>query len=271
MENILIETGSYTIIGDRTSQQDAMQFSVKEDMVLAVVCDGMGGMSGGERASREAVNAIFESYERDFEEDEAMYTRWMNRAFVKADEIVSGLTDRDGNVMRGGSTAVIVLVKENRLYWGSVGDSVIYFMDDQGLHTVTRMHNYNLHLEQMMNNGEITREEARAESERGQGEALISFIGVGGLPIIDTGSKPVYMKPGDVVILASDGLYKSLNRFQIQAIVEESGGNMSIAARRLCEEAYRLSTGKQDNTTVIAMQCTGVPERKITSRLEEDQ
>ena len=229
-----------------------MQFSVKEDMVLAVVCDGMGGMSGGERASREAVNAIFESYERDFEEDEAMYTRWMNRAFVKADEIVSGLTDRDGNVMRGGSTAVIVLVKENRLYWGSVGDSVIYFMDDQGLHTVTRMHNYNLRLEQLLNSGKISLEEAKKESMNGRGEALISFLGIGGLPLVDSGSQAVVMKQGDIVILASDGLYKSLTMVQIQAIIEESGGNMTIAAERLCKEAWRLGEAKQDNTTVIA-------------------
>lgn len=271
MKNRLIETGSYTIVGDRKSQQDCMEFSETEDIVLAVVCDGMGGMSGGERASREAVDSIFESFAKDFERDEAMYTRWMNRAFVKADETVSGLTDPEGNILRGGSTGVIALIKENRFYWGSVGDSVIYFMDEQGIHTVTRMHNYNLRLEQMLNNGEISREEARAESERGQGEALISFIGVGGLPLIDTGVKPIPMKPGDVVILASDGLYKSLNTFQIQAIVEESGGNMSIAARRLCEEAYRLATGKQDNTTVIIMQCTGVPGGKNSSRLEEKE
>ena len=39
----------------------------------------------------------------------------------------------------------------------------------------------------------------------------------------------------------------------LQAIVEESGGNMSIAAERLCKEAQRLGECKQDNTTVIAV------------------
>ena len=66
-------------------------------------------------------------------------------------------------------------------------------------------------------------------------------------------SQTILMNQGDIVILASDGLYKSLTAVQIQAIVEESGGNMSIAAERLCKEAQRLGECKQDNTTVIAV------------------
>ena len=70
---------------------------------------------------------------------------------------------------------------------------------------------------------------------------------------MDSGSQVILMNQGDIVILASDGLYKSLTAVQIQAIVEESGGNMSIAAERLCKEAQRLGECKQDNTTVIAV------------------
>lgn len=138
------------------------------------------------------------------------------------------------------------------MYWASAGDSVIYYMDAQGLHTVTRMHNYNLRLEQLLNSGKISLEEAKKESMNGRGEALISFLGIGGLPLVDSGSQAVVMKQGDIVILASDGLYKSLTMVQIQAIIEESGGNMTIAAERLCKEAWRLGEAKQDNTTVIA-------------------
>lgn len=58
-----------------------------------------------------------------------------------------------------------------------------------------------------------------------------------------------------MLILCSDGLYKSLDEQQVQAIVEESGENVQIASKRLCEEALRLAVSKQDNTTVIVIGC----------------
>lgn len=249
-----IEVGCYTIIGDRKSQQDTMRYAWKgDDTVLAVVCDGMGGMSGGERASRKAVDVIFKNFADNFVAEETQYSEWMKRAFVEADKAVAALTDEEGNILHAGSTVVGVLIKNNRMYWASAGDSVIYYLNILGIRTVTRMHNYNLRLEQLLNSGKITVEEAKQESMNGRGEALISFLGIGGLPIVDSGSQPVLMGVGDVIVLASDGLYKSLTTVQIQAIVDESGGNMSIAAERLCKEAQRLGECKQDNTTVIAI------------------
>ena len=254
MKKEQIQVGCYTIIGDRKSQQDTMQYAWKgDDTVLAVVCDGMDGMSGGERASRKAVDVIFKNFADSFVTDEAQYSEWLKRSFVEADEAVAGLTDEAGNILHSGSTVVGVLIKNNRMYWASAGDSVIYYLDTQGIHTVTRMHNYNLRLEQLLNSGKITVEEAKKESMNGRGEALISFLGIGGLPLVDSGSQTILMNQGDIVILASDGLYKSLTAVQIQAIVEESGRNMSIAAERLCKEAQRLGECKQDNTTVIAV------------------
>ena len=72
--------------------------------------------------------------------------------------------------------------------------------------------------------------------------------------MIDLSENLISWKEGDILILCSDGLYKALNNEQILAIIEESGGNMDIAAKRLCTEAHRLSKKKQDNTTVILLE-----------------
>lgn len=253
MEQDRISVGSCSIIGDRTSQQDSMQYGWIGDTLLALVCDGMGGMQGGELASQTAIKSIFYEFNKVQPLQEQQFMNWLHGALDRADQAVSRLTDQAGNPLGGGTTCVAAMVKENRFYWGSVGDSIIYYLRGGRMNTVNRMHNYNLRIDEMLSRGEIN--DVQAREERRQGEALISFLGMGGLHLNDTALQGVEMCAGDVVVLASDGVYKSLDSQQVQAIIEESGENMEIAAKRICNEAYRLATAKQDNTTVIAIRC----------------
>lgn len=244
-----LKAASYSIIGDRASQQDAAGLEWSDEGMLAAVCDGMGGLQGGEYASKTAIQIMFDAY-RTQKIAENEIPHWLRQQFDDADRAVSALADPAGNLLGAGSTAVAVMSYRDHLYWGSVGDSVIYYIKDNEIITVNRMHNYHLKIDEMLKTGEMLPE--NEASERKRGEALISFLGINGLTIADTNTQPIQMASGDIFVLASDGLYKSLDKQQILAIVEESGQNMQIASRRLCEEAYRLKTKKQDNTTVIA-------------------
>ena len=250
MANRIRQAGSCSIIGDRSYQQDSLQYIFHEDVFLAAVCDGMGGMSGGELASAAALQCIFDRF-RENTPAEEHYQQWLQETFEEADRRVCSITDYNGNQLGAGSTVVAVIVRENRLYWGSVGDSRIYYIDQQNIYPVNRDHNYHLQINEMLARNEITEEQAL--TERLQGEALISFLGMGGLSITDVPGIPVTMQAGSMVLLCSDGLYKSLNDQQIRAIMEESGGNMTLAAQRLCNDAYRLASTKQDNTSAIAI------------------
>lgn len=251
MEEGSIKVNGYSIIGDRLNQQDAFRFERLNSFLFAIVCDGMGGMQGGEIASNTTVEAMVDAFEKQeiMKEEEIPY--WIQQQLDNADRIVNQLRDPKGNLLEAGTTAVVSVIFENHLYWGSVGDSRIYYIRKQKIIAVNRMHNYNLRIDEMLKNGEL--EPENEQTERARGEALISYVGIGGLPIIDTNMKAIQMEKGDILLLCSDGLYKSLDEQQILAIVEESGENMQIASKRLCDEAYRLATKKQDNTTVVAI------------------
>lgn len=248
-----LRAASYSILGDRPSQQDAAGVEWSDESLFVAVCDGMGGMQGGELASQTAITTIFNAYRTQEPSSENEISGWMQKQLDEADRNICGLTDQNGNPLGAGSTAVAAMFRENRLYWASVGDSVIYYIKKGQIITLNRMHNYHLRIDEMLKTGELSLENEAAE--RAKGEALISFLGIRGLPLIDTNSKPIQMESGDILLLASDGLYKSLDQQQIVAIVEESGGNMQIASRRLCNEAHRLAVKKQDNTTVAAVMC----------------
>ena len=55
-----MKVGTSSIIGTRKYQQDALFVGKNEGMLLAVVCDGMGGMTSGDLASKTAIGIIAE-------------------------------------------------------------------------------------------------------------------------------------------------------------------------------------------------------------------
>ena len=258
MKNQIFSIGKHSILGNRESQQDSLVCEQEGSFLMAAVCDGMGGMSGGEIASRLAVESFYDRLHRMAPASIHEATGWIKEAFTAVDERIASLTDDTGKRIYAGSTAIITLLEGDKLHWGSVGDSRIYYIQGEQIRSLTRMHNYNLKLDEMIRRGELSREEKERQGERG--EALISYLGIGGLPIIDTSRDAIRLNREDVVLLCSDGLYKTLEDEQIAAIVGECGGNMKVAAKRLCTEALRLAARKQDNTTVIAIRYTGSEE-----------
>lgn len=260
MDNMTIDVSSCTILGDRSSQQDACRYETCDGKLFAAVCDGMGGMAGGDIAGVTAVSYMFDR----FKQDASAITKensadWFNQIFRGADDVVSNLRDSDGNLMNGGSTVVAVLIQDGTYQWGSVGDSRIYLIRGGVLQTLTRSHNYFLQLDEMARAGTITEEQKQEEARRG--EALISYLGMHGLNLLDTGLQAEKLNDGDVLVLVSDGVYKSLTEEQISAIIDESGRSSRLMAERLCSAAKRighLNQKKQDNTTVIILQAKAV-------------
>ena len=62
---------------------------------------------------------------------------------------------------------------------------------------------------QMVENGSMTKEEAMRHRQK---EALISFLGIGNVKLMDVIDKPFEMQTGDMVLLCSDGVTKTLSK-----------------------------------------------------------
>ena len=116
-----------TATGNRKYQQDAVYVtdsrilaSNKKTRVLAVVCDGMGGMADGGRASQTAIQMMaggFAQVEKNLELDIPSFFRQGIRAI---DRVIYEFPKENG---RGsGTTMVACIAEDNKLYWASVGD-----------------------------------------------------------------------------------------------------------------------------------------------------
>jgi len=105
-----------------------------------------------------------------------------------------------------------------------------------------------MELEKQVQNGMITAEEAANDPMR---EALISYLGIDRLTLIDSNRNPFSLEPGDTILLCSDGLYRSLSEADITEVLERHNEDIIEAARVLPLYAFDKSNGGQDNTSVI--------------------
>lgn len=245
-----LECGVSSKIGSRSVQQDAARAEdalqyLQHGKLLAMMCDGMGGMNGGELASALCINKMFREYQT--KGVNGNIPLFFHKLAEEIDDAVYNLTDEEGESLNAGSTLTAVIIDNNLLYWVSVGDSRIYLKRGDEIVSVTVDHNYRMLLEEKVQNGDITREEADSDPNR---EALVSYMGVGGIQYIDLNPYPVELIDGDCVLLCSDGLYRTLEKDEILTIID-CFPDASSAAEALTEAAVSKGRRNQDNTTAV--------------------
>lgn len=254
-KNPWFEIGVSSILGTRSYQQDFAYFYTGSQEVLAIVCDGMGGLQGGERASQTAVQLMAQDFKR--EKPISNIPAFLHQEAGRMDKAVAALKNDQGKPLEGGTTLVAVYCNKNQMYWVSVGDSRIYLIRGGKISSENREHNYRLMLKEQLVAGKISREFYEKEEKTPQAEALISFLGMNGLKVVDVKKTPTLLHKGDMIMLCSDGVYKSLNESQVCAMALDNDLDMYIAADRTTAMALRYGQRGQDNTTVILMKYLG--------------
>ena len=222
-----------TATGNRKYQQDAVYItkskvlaSNKKTRVLALVCDGMGGMADGGRASQTAIQMMVQGFQRVEKVPELNIPYFFQQGIRAIDRAIYEFPKTDG---RGsGTTMAACIAEDNKLYWASVGDSW-------------------LHLQDMIAAGQMTMEEAMSVRQK---EALISYLGMGNVSLMDINSQPFELQYGDVVMLCSDGITKTLPDEQIKRIITADAVKPEQKAEALVDAATHINSHSQDNTTV---------------------
>ena len=254
MENVSgsrIEISASSVIGTRRKQQDSYVYFRTDKGSLACVCDGMGGLSGGERSSALCTRMLAEDFLR--EAPLCAPSDFFGWESDKLDEAVSSLRTEAGEPLGSGTTIVAVYLEEKddryNMSWLSVGDSRIYVLRNGHIDCIVREHNYRAVLNSLLRKGSITPEKYRIEQFKG--EALTSYLGMGGLTLRDISHEPLPLIEGDFILLCSDGLYRAMSDDMIAAVIEDNSFDTERAANELVRTASELSDRGQDNTTAV--------------------
>ena len=237
-KNKYLRMGIFSTIGDRDEQQDSAGYSISDDTALIVVCDGMGGQKDGKRASKYAVETALEQHESSSNSNQLIDT------VNSIDKEINSWEDEEGQPLRSGTTLALVLINKGELNWVSVGDSRIYLYRSGELVQITTDHNYEIALEENHDAGLISDE--FYQKEKDNSNDLISFLGVGGLPLIDSNSSPFPLKKNDRIVIMTDGVYKNIDDSSICKCVQNFK-NPDDSLRAL---EYMVKRSADDNRVV---------------------
>jgi len=247
-----IEVAGRTDIGMvRRTNQDA--FGIVERLGLAVICDGMGGMAGGEVASRVALESFIEVARQELEAsrsaDGERTKRALCRAAAAANRAVRARASYDTRFRGMGTTLVAARLDGNELTVVNVGDSRAYLVRGGVARQITRDHSY---VAEQMRMGLMTEDQAEMSPYQ---SAITRAIG------IDDDVQPDFyaemMQVGDELLLSSDGLMRHMKDEEIGKIVAD----VTMTPGEICEGliAKVNARGGTDNVTCVVMRFGAAP------------
>jgi len=253
------DIASDQIDGARDYQEDAYMVnqlgeSDSGDLCsLIVMADGMGGHAAGNIASNMVVATFNKTFQGHFPTSDVsdVLTDALNRS---NDQIRASV--KETPALRGmGCTMVSAYLEDANLYWVSVGDSHLYLIRDRELIKQNADHSYGAYLDMMKEQGMEIEEQAGMSRNM-----LMSAMTGEEISSIDVAEAPVKVRPGDRIIIASDGL----DTLGDGAIIQYSSWSATAkecvyALLKAVEDANKIN---QDNTTLIVVD---IKERETRS------
>ncbi len=213
-------------------------FGIFPESDLNIVADGMGGRPAGEVASKVAVEAIRDFFSNPTETPDLSS---IHAAILHANKKVLDAAEGESSRRGMGTTVVVLLARPTEVLIGFLGDSRAYLHRAGTLTQLTQDHSL---VNEYIKLGILTPEAARVHPFR---HVISRGIGVGAEVAPETLKQSA--QAGDCFLLCTDGLSNLINHGQINAILTETKGNLSLAASTLIESAKKA--GGKDNITVV--------------------
>lgn len=239
----MLKTFSITDIGKKRKLNQDYVFSSEMRIGnlsnVFIVADGMGGHNAGDYASRFTVETMVDEIERSFEQSPV---RILGNAIRTANRLLREKAAEDPHLYGMGTTIVAATLIGNHIQVANVGDSRLYVVGKK-IRQITKDHSL---VEEMVRMGGIDEDEARHSTERN-----IITRAIGATDEVEIDFFDVEAKPGDIILMCSDGLTNMLEDEEIRMIV--SGQRDIIEkAEKLVEAAN--NHGGTDNIAVILIE-----------------
>ena len=238
--------------GDREYQQDQVALLAHpraSGCVLAVVADGMGGRSGGRKASDQVMltaKQLFERYSPDHDDAPSIL-----KQIVQEAHLVIKLTAISAEQEPHSTIAAYLINPAGDCHWAHAGDSRIYHFHGSALVSRTMDHSY---VQTLVDKGELTEEEANVHP---QSNILMGCLGAEEDPPT-TLATINQLRPGDVLMACSDGVWHYFSTAELGSVL--SSLSPREASEFLIEKARSRARGGGDNLSLVIVKLEPLDE-----------
>lgn len=208
-----------------------------------MVCDGMGGHAAGEKAAELAVRAVIDFFERMPPMDPLTL---LETALHEANKAIYTVAQVHPQYRKMGTTCVVALHADDKVYYAHVGDSRLYHYRNGTLTQKTQDHSY---VQFLIQQGLISPEEAEFHPRR---NIILRALGLSPRAEPEVAPEPITVQPGDIIMLCSDGLSSMLSDEEIAKILRLWRVPLLERAQELVHAANEA--GGHDNISVILVE-----------------
>lgn len=217
--------------------------------VLGVIADGMGGRSGGRKASDQVMltaRQLFARYSPEGDDPAQLLRQLLEDAHTVI-KLIAVSSEQEPH----STAAAFLMSPQGGCTWAHSGDSRVYQFRRGRLHKRTRDHSY---VQALIDRGELSEAEANIHP---QANVLIGCLGMTTTPPpVETYSIP-QLDGDDVLLACSDGLWHYFTPEELGAVVAENSPRDAVEL--LVAEARQRANGTGDNLSLVIMKLEALP------------
>lgn len=263
VEALDFDVATVAFKGARNNQEDSLvsSFPLGQRTGFAVLADGMGGHNSGSLASTLVMSETFAQLkmkEKLLEEGNVNIPATLQDAAEAANKRVTDHIESHDETYGMGSTLLATVIRRDKLYWVSIGDSPLLLFRHGALRQLNKDHSMAPQIDMMVKTGAMSEEVGRDHPDR---NTLTSAISGGKIERIDCPTRPIALLPDDIVIAASDGLQFLSNSVIARTLKRAQNDKAVDIANALLNEVRQLEDPDQDNTAIVVIKLSAGSEQ----------
>ena len=237
--------------GSKHYQTDFSKIDTEYNQTVAILIDGRGFDSEGLRLCQHAMMGFMKGYNYDkYILNHSKAVHFLDKGLQSENRALGAMLANVPEYSSKGAPIVVAHIFERELCWVSAGDAALLQFRDGRLTRLNENHSMRTWLDQEVALGKMSAEKARLHPNR---QALRSGLTGGQIPLLDWNiSKPVALKKGDWILMATQGL-ETLSMDELaRVIAKQSYATPEQMIDKILSAVDAKEMSQQDNVRITA-------------------